>query len=313
MIPRSWAGALGALVAAAALASPAHAAAPDPYTIFANARVFWLAQHYPAMLDYRVAVDVTEAGNERVEHYASEYNAVTGEVRVDPISDYQLAHPVVAKGINIGFLGFSLNKPLPPVDFMGVPYLAPTYSFGMAPFVPAPTPTPFNSAALVDEIRKEFRDPNPRATPTASPTPNGLQEIATVYSHNRDYAITLLGTETIAGHACYHLGLTPTRDPGRYRIRQAWIDEQTFAPWQLEDALNFSAGPGTNVAWMIHFADVDSAHYVSEEDALAPISTGGEIYSKTSISFVNVHAVSQAALQPPIVESGTTVEEPNPL
>jgi hypothetical protein len=310
---RSWAAALGALAVAAAIAAPARAAGPDPYSIFANARAYWLTQRYPALLDYRIAVDVTEGGNERVEHYTAQYDAVTGRVQVDPVSDYELAHPVVPKGINLGLLGFRLNKPLPSVDFMGVPHLAPTYSFGMAPFVPAPTPTPFNSAALVDEIRKEFHDPNPRATPAASPTPNGLQEIATVYAHNHDYMITLLGTETIDGHACYHLGLTPTRDPKRYRIRQAWIDEQTFAPWQLEDALNFSSGPGTNVAWMIHFADIGAAHYVTQEDALAPISTSGEIYTKTAISFVDLHAVSDPTQQPQLVDGGTLLEEPNPL
>jgi hypothetical protein len=310
MTLKIWVSALGVLATGAALASPAHAAASDPYAIFADARAFWQQQHYPTMLDYRVAVDVTEGSGERVEHYATEYDAVTGEVRVDPISDYQLAHPVVPKGINLGLLGFALNKPLPPVDFMGVPHLAPTYSFGMAPFVPAPTPTPFNSAALVDQIRQEFHDPNPRTTPTASPTPNGLQEIATVYAHNHDYTITLLGTETIDGHACYHLGLTPTRDPGRFRIRQAWIDEATYATWQLQDALNFTDGPGTKVAWTIHFANVGGAQYVSEEDALAPMSTTGEIYAKATVRFENLHAVNDSTLHEAIIDAGKLLEEP---
>ncbi|HTX04092.1 MAG TPA: hypothetical protein VMD07_10470 [Candidatus Acidoferrales bacterium] len=310
MAPKQCGLVLSALVVAPALLSPAQGAAPDPYTIFANARAYWLVQHYPMLLDYRVAVEVTEGGHVRVEHYSAEYNAVTGEIGVDPVSDYQIAHPVVPKGINVGLLGLALNKPLPPIDFMGVPHLAPTYSFGMAPFVPAPTPTPFNSAALVAEIRKEFHDPNPRATPTPSPTPNGLQEIATVYANNRDYMITLLGVETIEGHACYHLSLTPTHDPGRFRIRQAWIDEQTFAPWQLEDASNFTDGPGTKVAWMIHFADIDAAHYVSEEDALAPMSTGGEIYTKAAVRFEDVRAVDASTMSAPITAGGTLLQEP---
>jgi hypothetical protein len=163
--------ALAAFAALCALAAPRAIAAPDPYQIFGNARAYWHEQRYPMLLDYAIAVDVTEGGNERVEHYRSEYDAVQGVVSVDPMSDYQLAHPVVPKGIDLGILGFRLNKPLPAVDWLGVPHLAPTYSFGMAPFVPAPTPTPFNSAALVDEIRKEFHDPNPRATPRPSPTP----------------------------------------------------------------------------------------------------------------------------------------------
>lgn len=301
-------------MALAAVAAPRAVAAPDPYQIFGNARAFWHQQHYPALLDYSVAVDVVEGGNERVEHYASEYNAVTNVVQVDPVSDYERAHPVHPTGINANFMGILLNKPMPPVDWLGVPYLAPVYSFGMAPFVPAPTPTPFNSAALVDEIRKEFHDPNPRATPSSSPSPNtALQEIATVYAHNRDYTITLVGTDTIDGHACYHLSLTPTRDPGHFRIRQAWIDERTFATWQLQDALNFTGGPGTSVGWTIHFAQIDGAQYVREEDALAPMKAGGEIYTKASVQFENLIAVSAAALHPDVIDNvGNPLEEPPP-
>jgi hypothetical protein len=310
--------ALAALFATAALiavAAPRAVAAPDPYQIFGNARAYWHQQRYPALLDYSVAVDVVEAGNERVERYASEYNAVTNEVQVDPVSDYERAHPVHPKGMNFSFNGaIPLGKPMPSIDFLGVPYLAPAYSFGMAPFIPAPTPTPFNSVALVQEIRQEFHDPNPRATPTATATPNaGLQEIATVYAHNRDYTITLLGMDTIDGHACYHLGLTPTRDPGHFRIRQAWIDEQTFATWQLQDALNFTDGPGTSVAWTIHFAQLDGAQYIREEDALGPMKAGGEIYTKASLRFENLLAASGAALHGEVMDGvGNPLEEPPP-
>lgn len=306
---------LGVLFAAALVAigtPPAHAT-PDPYQIFGNARAFWHQQQYPVLLDYTIAVDIVEGGKERTERYGAEYDAVNGNVQVDPESDYQRDHPTVAKGMNIGILGFGLNKPIPPVDWLGVPHLAPTYSFGMAPFVPAPTPTPFNSAALVAEIRKEFHDPDPRATPTPTPTPSALQEIATVYAHNRDYTITLLGTDTIDGHTCYHLGLMPTRDPGHFRIRQAWIDEQTYATWQLQDASNFEAGPGTNVAWTIHFAQIDGAQYVREEDALAPMATGGEIYTKASVRFENVASVSGSTFrEQPLDGAGTPLAEPSP-
>jgi hypothetical protein len=307
-----WLGVLATLAAFAALAAPRAIAAPDPYQIFGNARAYWQQQKYPMLLDYKIAVDVVEGGNERVEHYTSEYDAVAGNVYVDPVSDYEHEHPVVPKGINISIL-VPMNKPLPPVDWLGVPHLAPTYSFGMGPFVPAPTPTPFNSAALVDEIRKEFHDPNPRATPTATPTPNSLEEIATVYAHNRDYTIALLGTENIDGHPCYHLGLTPTRDPGKFRIRQAWIDEQSYATWQLQDASNFVSGAGTKVGWTIHFTQIDGAQYVREEDALASMATGGEIYTKASVRFENVLAVNAPSMRDQELEQGGVVlDEPPP-
>lgn len=299
-----WCGAIVLAVAAIALAAPRAAAAPDPYEIFAKARGFWLLQHYPQRIEYDVAVDVTEGGTEKIERYSTDYDAVNNIVTVDPMSDYQRQHPTQARGIGIGILGFQIGKPQPPTDFLGVPKLAPTYSFGMAPFVPAPSPSPFNSMALVNEIRKEFHDPNPRGT--ASPSPSAgdpLREIANVVAHNRDYTITLIDTDTIDGHACYHLALTPTHDPHRFRIRQAWIDETTYAPWQLQDVINFVRGPGTDVGWMIHFSDVDGVHYISEEDALAPMSTAGLIYTKAAVRFENIHAVTESSVDAPIMEN----------
>lgn len=284
--------------------------APDPYTIFAQARAFWMQQRYPEFVSYRVAVRVREGGKERVERYQAALDARTGAVRVDPVSDYELAHPVKPTGVSLGILFWRVGKPLPPVDFMGVPQLSPTYSFGMAPFVPAPTPTPFNSAALVNEIRRAYHDPNPRTSLLPSPTPPGLREIAVTTAFRRDYTIALVGVEDVDGHACYHLTLRPTHDPRRLRIRDAWIDEKTYATWKLVNALNFTDGPGTGVPWTIRFADLDGARYIAEEAANAPVRAGGEIYERTAIRFEDVHAVARMPLRAPFGQSGTYLEEP---
>jgi hypothetical protein len=295
------------LVLAAALAAPS----PDPYDIFARARAYWLTQTYPTRLDYDVAVSVTEGGHDRIERYSESFDAVNDVMTVDPVSDYEHAHPTVPTGINVGILGLKIGKPLPPADWLGVPRLAPNYSFGMAPFVPAPTPTPFNSAALVDQIRNEFHDPNPRVTPSPAPAP-GLSEIVRVVARNRDYVITLLGTDSIDGHDCYHLSLQPQREPGKYRIRQAWIDESTFATWQLVNAMNFTGGPVNRVPWTIHFADIAGAQYIREEDANAAVAKDGEIFSQVAFRFENIHPVTESSLSGVLEEHGAMVEEPLP-
>ncbi len=296
-----------------ALAAAVSLATPDPYQIFARARAYWLTQRYPMKMQYEVAVSATEGGKARVERYDSGFDAVKNEIVFDPVSDYDRAHPVDPTGVNfsigLAFLAIPVGKPLPPIDWLGVPKLAPTYSFGMAPFVPAPTPTPFNSAALVEQIRQEFHDPNPRAVPTPSATP-GIPEIATVVAHDRNYTITFLGTETIDGHACYHLAVQPQRDPGRLRIRQAWIDETSYATWQLLDASNFRNGVGTRVPWTMHFADVDGAHYISEEDASAPMARRGEIFSHVAVRFEDLPAVTALSLERPLVPGGNFIDEP---
>jgi hypothetical protein len=304
---------LGRAAAAALvlLASGLATASPDPYEIFARAREFWLHQRYPATMRYVVAVDVVEGGKERVERYDAAYDAVNNVISVDPVSDYERNHPQRPSGIGLSFFGIQLGKPLPPIDFMGVPHLAPNYSFGMAPFVPAATPTPFNSMALVAEIRREFHDPNPRATPTPSPSPTpAIPLIAEVVAFKRNYAISLLGTQTIDGHPCYHLQLQPMRDPGRFRLRQAWIDERDYATWQLQEALNFKDGPGTDVPWTIHFTSVDGAQYIREEVADGAMATGGEIYTHTAIRFESLRPAAGPGVAVPLEQSGTALEEP---
>jgi hypothetical protein len=285
----------------------------DPYAIYAQAQSYWLAQRYPQMLAYRVAIRVVEGGHVRVEHYDARYDATMGTVDVDPISDYERNNPVRPSGINFGILGYRVGKPLPQVDFLGVPVLAPTYSFGMAPFVPAPEPTPFNSEALVGEIRKEFNDPNPRVTPSPTP-PAEPPVIAVVVAAHRNYTIALAGEEPVAGHACYHLKLHAVHDPGKYRLRDLWIDEGTSAPWRLRVGSNFLSGPGTHVAWTVNFVDIDGAHYIYNEIADVPMAVAGEIYTDTSLWFENVGPLPDNALpMPPQFQWHNVLQEPLPV
>src|SRR5271166_360087 len=86
--------------AAAALASPA----PDPYQIYARAREYWAAQRYPHYIDYDTVVVAHDGSRgERAERYASAYDSQSGRVWIDPVSDYEIAHPATGRGV-----GFNL-------------------------------------------------------------------------------------------------------------------------------------------------------------------------------------------------------------
>lgn len=271
---------------------------PDPYQLYARAHTYWSTQQYPALVEYRVAIDVNEGGKERTQRYASAYNAVDGTVGIDPISDYERAHPASGSGVNFNLLFFQVNKPQAPEDFLGVPLLAPAYTFGMGPIPKTPAAHRLSDAELVAQIRAEFHDPNPRTTPIPHVVPSSEPPpIATVVAYKRDYAITLLGREAIDGHTCYHLHLTPTHNPGHYRLRELWLDDRG-APWKLEEALNFTDGPGTDVAWTVHFGDLAGAHYVTEEDANAPMSTSGLIFTTAAVRFEDIHSVEKLDFRP---------------
>lgn len=273
----------------------ANNAAPaiSPDDIFEKARQFWYAQKYPPYLNYVVTVTVTEKNKIRSEHYLSAYNATTGAIWVDPRSDYEITHPATGTGVQFCFLACATGpRPAPQTDFLGVPLLAPTYSFGMSKFVPMERPHAMTPEELVAKIRNEFHDPDPRIKPSPSPSPTGIPQIAAVIVHKKEYIVRLAGIEDVNSHRCFSLKLTPVQDPGRYRLREAWIDTKTYATERILIASNFVEGPGTHVPWVVDFADIEGLHLISSEKALQPLTYGGAHYSEADISFSSLQRSS---------------------
>src|SRR6516165_2516182 len=139
-----------ALLLAAGLpaATAAEQSLDDPYQIFARARAYCLQQSYPPLVEYTVAVSVLEGGSVKTERYWSAYDSMSQQVAVDAVSDYERAHPAyAAPGLNLHFqiplLQKDLGRSQKPADYLGVPVLAPNYTFGMASIPPAnPSATP---------------------------------------------------------------------------------------------------------------------------------------------------------------------------
>jgi hypothetical protein len=263
----------------------------DPYQIFQRASEVWVSQRYPLYLHYAIKVSVTDAQGVRTEAYQSAYNAVTGQIWVDPISDYERAHPASTRGFRFCFNSCSGPQPAPHTDFFGVPKLSPVYAFGVAA-IPRetlpPSPTPDE---LVREIRREFNDPMPAYRVTPTPHPSLLPEIVTVTTTNRNYNIWLDGEQVINGIRCFHLGLSAVRDPGTYRLREVWIDEGSFHTVRVVQDGNFTDGPGTGVRWMIDFSTQSSPLYALRETSLGIIRYGSERYSQVVISFADMQSI----------------------
>jgi hypothetical protein len=276
----------------------------DPYQIFARARAYWLQQHYPALLEYTVAVSVLEGGSLKTERYWSAYDSSSGQIVVDAVSDYERAHPTYAAGgvnLNIPLLS-RLAKPQPPTDYLGVPFLAPNYTFGMASIPPTTSATP-GPMEIVRQVRAAFHDPvPPNRSPQPSPAPGAppIIERETVYS--RAYRVTLSGIETLYGVQAYHLHLEALRDPGRYRLQELWVDAGTFAPIQLVERINFVEGPETTVPWRVRFGNVGGTLYVYDETALRPMRYDGLVYPHASVAFENIRGVDRLSRPPPPLE-----------
>jgi hypothetical protein len=267
------------------------AAAPDPYQIFTQARSSWVSARYPSFVSYTIAVTVDEKGVQKANHYQALYDSTRNKVFVDAVSEEQQVDPHVPDGVNMSvdpkrqfqtLFKRRVGRPETAVDFLGVPMLAPNYSFGVAPFVPQIAVTASDQAALVREIRKEFNDPMSAEKSQELSQSEGLKQIADVVSTQRDYRIVLDGIETVDGSPCYHLSLQPVHPSDRLRLRELWVDTQNYVTRKLVTQGNFA---NDQIPWTITFASVDGAEYITQESAGKPVSVGPHTYEAATITF----------------------------
>lgn len=275
-------------------AARAAAADPNPYQLYGHTRAVWLAQHYPDYVAYTIAVVVDERGVGKTSHYRAIYDATHDRIYMNGVSEEERAAPHVPTGTNftlepkrnwMTLFKRHVGNPEDAVDYLGVPMLAPNYSFGIATFVPAVATSQSDQAALVQEIRRQFNDPMSAQKAQQLSNADGLKEIGRVTSTDRDYAITYDGFDSVAGAQAYHLSLRPLHDAGRLRLRELWIDAQTFTTVKVVTQGNFV---NSSVPWAITFATVDGAQYIASEQALAPVGSGRHLYEKVTISFEGV-------------------------
>jgi len=260
--------------------------APNAYAIFERAREAFAAQRYPNTVAYTITVDALDgSGDKQQRHYHEYWDGTDGSVVVKPaISDEQLLHPYKpSAGVN--FMGWNIGGPRTGTgarDLIGVPMLTPNYSFGLSPYVP---PSKLSSTQLVEQIRAQYHDPSPQKV-NALAQKSGLKTIAIVSTSARAYRISLVGVEPDGNARDYHLSLQPVRDPLKYRLRDLWVDTQTYTLRRARIGANFTDTATENVPWIVRFEQNGGDTYIAEEDAEKPISGyHGLMYSMYSVSF----------------------------
>lgn len=278
----------------------AQTALTDPYAIFAAARTHWETARYPTQVAYTVTVTVRHKGVASEAHYHSYYDSVENRVDVNALSDEEIARPYTPHGISVFLQPFGaripLSSPEHTFDYLGVPVLAPNYSFGIA--ASAAHAPDANNAELVTEIRREFCDPAPPRNGTAD---SGLKTIAAIEIVRRAYVIVLHGITQVNGHADYDLGLLPIAAPERYRLREIWIDARTFATDRLVSQGNFTHGGMTSVKWMVDFREINGAPYLASETTTQSFRLGRRSYDSATIAFSDI----TAKRAPPIMRIST--------
>lgn len=281
------------------IAAPAN---PDPYQIYDRARALWRSQTYPDDIQYRTTIHVSEGNKDEQNHYNGEVS--TGSIRVDSVSDEELAAPHTATGINFKVvLEFSWNKNAGgnvgtfvtdahrkerSPDYFGVPLLSPEYSFGLEPLRPKPT-----------------------LPQTVGGLESALPTIATVSASAQPYDITLVGAQAVDGFTAYHLRLHPRQDPERYRLRELWIDTDSFAVLKLVTQGNFTGPPMNAVPWEVTFQEVGGETYIDTEKADAPlVFRGDRTLTSAVVSFTDIRVADSKLPVLPFIDSGQILREP---
>lgn len=279
--------------AASTAGAGATASIPDGYAIYDRARHVWDAQRYPEYLSYTIAVEVSERGVDKSRHYHVTFDVKNRAIDVNPVSDEEQAAPPTPTGMIIHLqpkhqghvmMDKKVGNPGDAVDYLGVPKLSPTYAFGMDTGTSGDeNAAQQDPAALVAEIRKEFKDPAPPQN--AQTQTGGLKTIAVVSSRTRAYKIENAGEQSVDGSVCWHLLLTPNHDPQRLRLRELWVDEKTGQTRQLLSAGNFT---GSVAPWLVTFTEIDGAMYIASETAMTPVGVGDHHYEKASVAFETI-------------------------
>lgn len=264
---------------------PLFVATPDPYGIFERAREVWASQRYPAIVAYSVDVSAGSNGQTAHRHYHEYWSSSRDRVVVKPpVSDEQLKDPYKPSA-GVAFYGWNIGGPRVGTgvrDFIGVPLVAPNYSFGISTYVPPEKLTP---ADIVEQVRREYHDPAPQKV-SALEQQSGLKTIALISSSAHAYRIALVGIEPDEYGNAYHLALSPLHDPLRYRLRDLWIDTKTYVTDRARIGGNFTDKALESAPWIVRFAQIDGATYITSEDAEKPIAgPHGVMYAQYRVSF----------------------------
>lgn len=276
----------------------------DPYQIYDRARIVWSNQQYPDDVQYRTTIAVSEGAKNEQEHYTGDTSS-SDDIRVAGVSEEEQAAPHRATGINfkvdvefswnknangrVGTLQMDDHRKESSPDYLGVPMLSPENSFGLG-------------LQQQQEAVSQHEGPLPREP---------LRTIATVNAVDRAYTIANLGTEALGGLYVYHLRMHPRRDPGKYRLRDLWIDAYTYHVVKLVTQGNFTGPPMNAVPWEVTFQDIGGVTYVDTETADAPlVFRGDRTFTKAAISFSDIKAADSRLPVLPSMDSGQILREP---
>jgi hypothetical protein len=263
----------GAMSCISLLGTPARAAADpasDPDQIFRAARKTWSLIAYPRYATYTIVTKFRNGSVNVTRHYDALQDMRRDIVFARTFSHEEIANPAIPHGFDVrlgsvngegGALANGAGNP----DRIGPLALSVNYDFGIS-LLPQKT-------TVVSSGRDIEFPPN-------------LPIIGTTSTVTHDYTVRLIGM--LDGGKTYHLGLEPTHDPGRLRLREMWVNAATFVTERILISANFNTGPYDSVPWLIEFTRIGGADYITKETAEAPLDFDEVSLPNVTIAFENL-------------------------
>jgi hypothetical protein len=266
------------LVATALGAAPPEApgtSPPDPNAIFDNVRRAWSAGAYPRYAQYVAVVQFHNDKKLVRRTWETTEDLRAGVVYSRPFSREEDAHPYTPHGMNISIPFLDHLSPEHQPDPIGHVAFAIDQDYGLAP-----GERKFASVSAAGAIEAQR---------------SALAFIGRTGTLARDYAVSLIETATDPQGTEYHLALQPLRDPARHRLRELWVDANTWLP---EEAIVEGIGnraPLNSVRWRIEYRQTDGGTYIAREIALGSLHAKNARLDDATVTFGEVKLASHLA------------------
>ena len=146
------------------------------------------------------------------------------------------------------------------------PLIEPNASFGLLRQEPKAELELANALVSPASARPDASAPAQALQPAPSPqaSQSALRELARVEAVARDYSIALAGEERIQSVDAYHLTLRPLRDPLTYRLRDLWVDANTYRTLQVGVQGLFEGKPYDEARWLVTYVEFAGRSYVQQ-------------------------------------------------
>lgn len=259
---------LSAMIAAPA-APPADGRSPSSAAdsqganqIFDRALAVWRDRKYQPYMRYLIDVRANVKGRLYAEGFQAWVRTIDDFVITTQSPLYSSNQQVNPYGTRFSILGWDFQSGAGVNTPFGVPKISPFYSFGFVP-----------------QSAVDFHPhPNPENTSDAN-------VLGTVTVTARYYNATMVGEEQCDTGMCWHLALQPVEDPGEYRVRAMWVDEDTFQPTRLTVAGIFNGCAASKVDWDVRYMNFHGQWLLREESTTQDVSDGGGLFGWGAATF----------------------------